>query len=914
MHSALLAIDRICRQFETELKAGKEPRVEAFLGDVSESQRDELRRELESIQQEHGQESARQPTLAQFVQNLVASGLMTEDEIQTVLDDSPGEVSPHTAKDLAKLLHSQQRLTRFQTQAVYQGKTRGLVLGNYVVLEKLGRGGMGQVFKARHRRMERIVALKMLPAGTARSPAALKRFQREAKAAAQLSHPNIVTAYDADEADGIHFLVMEYVEGQDLAALIKKQGPLSAATAVDYIVQAGQGLDYAHRHGVVHRDIKPANILLDCEGAIKVLDMGLARVESGAIGDEALTSTGQVMGTLDFMAPEQAFDTSNVDARTDIYSLGCTLYFLLAGHSPFGGDTMTQKILAHREEPIPSLRELRSDVSENLEGIFRQMLAKSPAERQASMAEVVEQLSQSLTTGDDPLQDLEEPAIVGETGDIFADVTEDTSISDASSISLERSVVTPIGACTSDPSDASLTDQPSANPIVTFSRTAFRAFRDSGMPWLLAVTGVGVLGLAGLFLGIVFLLRDGDQTVRVEIAPEVASDATVTVWMDDRQMEIAGLGETIELKPGEHGYEIRRGDEVVAAREFAVVKGDNPALKITLDRSDDSVLDVSPEEDDDSGSSVSSGQVDEPRTSSTASSGGAPPLAIAPFDANQARRYQQAWGDYLRVPVEQSVDLGEGVALMMVLIPPGEFVMGSTEEERYHVVEQGKAEERASVVKRLPNEGPQHRVRISQPFGLSRHEVTRRQFRQFAKETGYRMPTEPGFPQTDDDPLVNVSWKDVTAFCQWLSKKLGATYRLPTEAEWEYACRAGTTTFWHSGDSEEAMREHGWFEANSGGKTHPVGQLERNAWGLFDMHGNAFEWCSDWCDGDYYRMSPPVDPTGPSTGHTRMLRGGHWGASVWLCRSACRRNGYPRESSPYVGFRLAYTVLKKDDC
>ena len=427
--SMLLQLDKVCRRFEAELEAGNEPDIEAFLADTPEPRRSKLRTELEAVLREHTQESEQRKTLAQFVQNLVSSGLMSEAQVQTVLDDLSTNELPQSADDLAKLLHRKGHLTRFQTRAVYRGKTSVLVLGNYVVLDRLGSGGMGQVYKAEHRLMERLVALKVLPDEATASPAAMRRFQREAKAAAKLSHPNIVRAHDADEADGIHFLVMEYIEGQDLASLVKHEGTLSVSSAVNCILQAAAGLDYAHRQGVIHRDIKPANLLLESPEAgdrrlesrvetapvasspssslqplasslprVKVLDMGLARVENATTDEESLTQTGQVMGTLDFMSPEQTLDTRHVDGRTDIYSLGCTLYYLLTGRPPFGGDSMTQKMLAHRQEPIPSLRDARSDVPEALEAVFQKMLAKEPAGRQASMAEVINDLDACRTS------------------------------------------------------------------------------------------------------------------------------------------------------------------------------------------------------------------------------------------------------------------------------------------------------------------------------------------------------------------------------------------------------------------------------------------------------------------------------------------------------------------------------------
>ncbi len=230
------------------------------------------------------------------------------------------------------------------------GKGKSLTLGNYVLLDMLGEGGMGMVFKARHRRMERVVALKVIKPKVVKDPVALKRFQREVIAAAKLTHPNVVAAHDADEAKGTHFLVMEYVEGADLASHVKQHGSMPIEMAVNCIVQAARGLAFAHEQGVVHRDIKPHNLLLDRHGIVKILDMGLARIDGGLGGDVRqadLTNSGAMMGTVDYMSPEQAMDSKHADARSDIYSLGCTLFYLLTRHVPFEADTMMKRLSAH---------------------------------------------------------------------------------------------------------------------------------------------------------------------------------------------------------------------------------------------------------------------------------------------------------------------------------------------------------------------------------------------------------------------------------------------------------------------------------------------------------------------------------------------------------------------------------------
>jgi len=328
--------------------------------------------------------------LEQFVKQLADSGVIAPGKLEKFI---PPKAAPKDAQELARLLVQSKTLTKFQIQEIYQGRAKSLILGNYTILDKIGAGGMGQVFKAEHRRMERIVAIKMLPKNMLADPATVARFQREVRAASKLLHPNIVSAFDADEAGGVHFLVMEYVEGMDLSALVKKSGPGSVAKAVNYILQAAKGLEFAHKRGVIHRDIKPANLLLDAEGTVKILDMGLARIDSGGEpGTQAeLTTTGAVMGTVDYMAPEQALSTHDADARADIYSLGCTLYYLLSGKATYDGETLMAKLLAHREQPIPPLG---ADVPEELEAVFRKMVAKRVEDRYQTMGAVVAALEQ----------------------------------------------------------------------------------------------------------------------------------------------------------------------------------------------------------------------------------------------------------------------------------------------------------------------------------------------------------------------------------------------------------------------------------------------------------------------------------------------------------------------------------------
>jgi serine/threonine protein kinase len=258
-----------------------------------------------------------------------------------------------------------------------------IVLGEYEVLELLGQGGMGKVFKARQRRLDRMCALKVILPEHLKQPAALARFQREARAAARLDHPNIVRVYDAGEDRGVHFLAMEYLEGIDLAALLRQAGPLPVPLACEYMRQAALGLQHAHEQGLVHRDFKPSNVMLTRGGVVKVLDLGLAQV-CGSTGDT--TATGTVMGTADYLSPEQGLDAKHVDIRSDLYSLGCSLYHLLTGRVPFVGESVASKLLAHQmQEPTP-VEELRGDLPDGLPAVVRKLMAKRKEDRFATPA------------------------------------------------------------------------------------------------------------------------------------------------------------------------------------------------------------------------------------------------------------------------------------------------------------------------------------------------------------------------------------------------------------------------------------------------------------------------------------------------------------------------------------------------
>jgi serine/threonine protein kinase len=297
---------------------------------------------------------------------------------------------PGRPRRLARMLVRAGLLTVFQANQLLHGHHRGFFLGKYRLLELLGRGGAGTVYLCEHTGMGRRVAVKVLSAAKT-DEASLARFFREARAIATLDHPNLVRAHDLDQRGGVHFLVMEYVEGPNLQALVEQSGPLGLSRAAHYVRQAALGLQHLHEAGLVHRDVKPSNLLVDRNGTVKILDLGLARFREHRDG-----LTGEpdgVIGTADYLSPEQASNAGDVDIRGDIYSLGATFYFLLAGRPPFAGEAVHQKLVSHLvEEPTP-ICTLRPEVPDGLAAILATMMAKDRAQRYPIPAAIVEALA-----------------------------------------------------------------------------------------------------------------------------------------------------------------------------------------------------------------------------------------------------------------------------------------------------------------------------------------------------------------------------------------------------------------------------------------------------------------------------------------------------------------------------------------
>ena len=328
--------------------------------------------------------------LSRFVDAVRASGLLPAPEMAALAAAAAApNADPETlARDLVK----RGLLTAYQVRRLWRGKGSDLLLNQYVLLDKVGEGGMGEVFRARHTRLDRDVALKVMRREKLDNPEAVKRFRREIRAAAALAHENVVAAFDADQAGDLHFFAMEFVDGTTLDRYVREKGPLPAGEACDYVRQAALGLAHAHERGLIHRDVKPSNLLLSKDGVIKISDLGLVLVDdAGGLGGSRITKEGLTVGTPDFLAPEQGRNPRGADGRADVYALGCTFYYLLTSEVPFPGGTATEKMLRHAREPVPEPK--REDVPAAVKAVLARMTARRPEDRYQSPAEVAEALA-----------------------------------------------------------------------------------------------------------------------------------------------------------------------------------------------------------------------------------------------------------------------------------------------------------------------------------------------------------------------------------------------------------------------------------------------------------------------------------------------------------------------------------------
>ena len=341
------------------------------------------------------------PSVKDFLELVQRSQLVDPDELRDTLLKCKAERNdqmPSDTKEVADYLVQAGLLTDWHCGKLFDRKYRGFFLGKYKLLGHIGTGGMSSVYLAEHMLMRRQRAIKVLPKGRVGDSSYLERFHREAQATAALEHSNVVRAYDVDNEGDTHYLVMEYVKGRDLQNIVNEDGALSYEQAADYIAQAARGLAYSHKEGLIHRDVKPANLLLDEEGVIKILDLGLALFAEDENASLTILHNENVLGTADYLAPEQAINSHEVDRRVDIYALGCTFYFALTGHAPFNEGTLAQRIARHQTQMPPDIRDDRPDCPRALVNICVKMIQKKAEDRYQSCGEVVAALESWLAS------------------------------------------------------------------------------------------------------------------------------------------------------------------------------------------------------------------------------------------------------------------------------------------------------------------------------------------------------------------------------------------------------------------------------------------------------------------------------------------------------------------------------------
>ncbi len=825
-------------------------------------------------------------------------------------------------------------------------------LGAFKLISKIAQGAVGAVYKARQLSLDRIVAVKVLPRSLARDEQYVARFLREAKAAASLSHPNIVGAVDAGEAGGFHYFAMEYVEGESLGVLLRREKTLPENRALEIAIQMAYALECAHKHGMVHRDVKPDNILIDAEGTAKLADLGLAK----HVSDEAnrLTQAGTVMGTPHYIAPEQARGDAEVDIRADIYSLGATLYHMVTGETPFSGSTPTVVSTKHLLEEAQPAHERNPEVSERTSRVIQKMMAKDPEARYATPTELVWDL--------DLVYEGDEPELAG-----------------AGSLQ-ERGPA----------------DQPREMDTVPLAPVRPGTLRPV-VPTLIA--GGTALLLAGVLAAILLMrgggaekealmeyeaveamVRSGEPETALARARRAAASYAETEYgprLDAQAERIAAeieKAERLAARKRQEEEEAGRREEERTRRDAAerghdqhhalamraLKVGDldvaeaqaKKALSFEPDGDARKVLDAVGTERERIAAEARArerclaavaeakalharGELDEAivtygdarelaararmktaeidsgvelikdekrrtallaRAKELAEQGklrGAQKAAEAAAGNDEIGRQ----ADALKADAATRLQVTNSIGMRLLWVDSGEFEMGSEESD--------------------PDERPVHGVRLDACY-VSVFPVTNAQYERFRPD---RPASARKYSPDDDCPAVRLTWDESVAFCEWLSAKEGATYRLPTEAEWEYAARGPTGRIYPWGASPPGIDRCnlGWGTrdkwASDGHEfASPVPAFRECAspWGMCDMAGNVWEWCADFYDEKWYahKEASRLNPGGPRQGGTRVVRGGSFIDDVEQARSSYRGSKEPDVRASNIGFRVVREVSR----
>lgn len=851
-----------------------------------------------------------------------------------------------------------------------QTSVKQALTARYDVQEELGRGGMGVVYKAIQRNLNRPVALKVLPQQIVPDEEFLKRFHSEARKAAQISHPNIITIYDEGVENGVHFIAMEYIDGEDLRNVILKHGPLPIEKVLRWLTPVVEALGYAHHAGLIHRDIKSANILLSKTERPVLTDFGIARLAENAQATRVandtsqLTRPGMILGTLQFMSPEQIAGMP-ASPLSDIYALGVVMYHCLTGELPFRGDTDWSTMQKITNVPPTSPRGIRADIPKAVENLVLKCMAKNPSQRFQNCEELaaalnalaLELLPSSKKVETAPQMIGEAPAknrkpifvlaglvvIAASIGFFFWQNENVRQKQIAQLWQRAETLSRAQQALLSEGNDAAQAWQEILQiaPQHEGARAQLDILRTNELARIAALRERGAQTEARAASQTLAQRFVADRQIQ-NLAEVLSLEERAQAAAQARNFITPEFDNVLELCNSMRAFEENNPimlklwhdtERWLAAEYRRNVNARNTARADELGRIGQENF---PENDLWKHRVIAEGSTPPPRreTSNEAST----PRVTDPlsafnqylnnydFDAalheltqlkstdsnrnleREAALLYERWGDYamrrgqfdlakekftiafradpnasgLKTKLRNAVWL----EIEFVELTGGPFDMGDTFGE-------GEDDEL------------RHQVYLSN-FRISKHEITFAQFDAFCEATGRLKPSDNGWGR-GRQPVINVSYHDAAAFCKWMSARVQKAVRLPTEAEWEYAARAaGRKIKWAGTDREADLANLAWYSVNSGNRTHLVGAKQPNALGLFDMNGNAFEWCRDVYDKDYYRRGNLNDPTGPNRGSRYVLRGGSILSSALDLRCANRHGARPEDTSTLTGFRIVY--------
>ena len=863
--------------------------------------------------------------------------------------------------DLTRTFHGRSPLARDlppESDSLHDEQLGTTISNRYEILSEIGRGGFATVYRAHDQKLGRDVAVKRLRLddSTENSQERISRFVREAQLIASLNHRNIVHLYDHDKDDHGHYIVMEFIPGMSLAAYCKQEGAIPPSKAVELIQGVCLGLSYAHRKQLIHRDIKPANILLleeDNELIPKIVDFGLARI--GGYSD--LSATGHCMGTPFYMAPEQMGSAKSATHRADIYAVGKTLYEMVSDTIPDNVDPMkipppsqlteiifkcTKASVEERyfsmEALYQELDKLFSHSTEHFSTISSSILTNLCPNCNAANKEP-DHFCKSCGAG------LSRPCLECEhKNSIHADFCGGCGFHVRRTFQLmeiqhqvtalreEKQWEEIIQICKLDIDDSETLGPLGQNLVISLHDTREEVSRwqreaeDLSATIRNAVDAAEFEGLLATIqryrqlvpstLELDQLLeqierREGLQTGQ---AQDILAEATRCFDQSDdgRVLQLIGTIParflTTELQNLQDQAErrVKRVQELGRLIQTAQNEDQHDGLLAWVDEyltyrpADSSIARLGEElrqqhrtEKFDRRQSIHRTQQSRQVTTwllvlslivilvglAFATFYNNPWQQQGPIEKEPREPPPNKWVTDAKANLLAKQSLLNSIDMVLVPVTAGRFEMG---------------EENAD------SDNSQHLVIISKDFYLGSYEVTQEQYQQVMGNNPSRFPS----PQ---HPVENVSWQDAQDFCLKLSRRESAAkfhYRLPTEAEWEYACRSGQKTVFNFGDDRQLIHQYAWYDDNAAGQTHQVGTKRPNGWHLFDMHGNVMEWCQDWYQETYYQSSPQQDPHGPKGAEERVMRGGSWELPSLFCGSAQRFKLKPKTRSATVGFRV----------